>query len=377
MLYFLIIFDSLTNCNTNKKRTNMEKFKANGLPLLIGSLPMESHEEATKLVLENTPDIPLWVQLPGYQKEGMISQFLPGLPGFSDDIEKNILDTSKSSFDEEFLDFFEEYLSISEAGADIQTSRFALSGSRARGFVEFLKQIDAEDSSFKVLKGQVTGPITFGTAVKDENDKDIFYNDQLRDAAIKKLAMNARWQAHEFAKRGALPIIFLDEPALAGFGTSAYITITKEDVTQSIDEIVQEIHTQNGLAGVHVCANTQWDMLLDSTIDIISFDAFSYFDKFILYPELIKTYFGKGKILAWGIVPTHKSQVIAEQTTKSLVQLLNDQMDELHDKTGIDKKTIISQSFITPSCGTGSLDLDSAKKVLKLTKEVSQAFRLE
>ena len=45
--------------------------------------------------------------------------------------------------------------------------------------------------------------------------------------------------------------------------------------------------------------------------------------------------------------------------------------------TGIDKKTIISQSFITPSCGTGSLDLDSAKKVLKLTKEVSDAFRLE
>ncbi|MDM8536409.1 hypothetical protein QUF70_06635 [Desulfobacterales bacterium HSG17] len=355
----------------------METFKANGLPLLIGSLPMASHEEATKLVLENTPDIPLWVQLPGYKKEGMISQFLPGLPGFSDDIEKNILDTSKSSFDEEFLSFFEEYLSISETGADIQTSRFALSGSRAKGFVEFLKQIDAGDYSFKALKGQVTGPITFGTAVKDENDKNIFYNDQLRDAAIKKLAMNARWQASEFVKRGALPIIFLDEPALAGFGTSAYITITKEDVTQSIDEIVQEIHAQNGLAGVHVCANTQWDMLLDSTIDIISFDAFSYFDKFILYPELIKTYCGKGKMLAWGIVPTHKAQVIAEQTTQGLVQLLNDQMGELSNKTGIDKKTIISQSFITPSCGTGSLDLDSTKKVLQLTKEVSRAFRLE
>ena len=118
-------------------------------------------------------------------------------------------------------------------------------------------------------------------------------------------------------------------------------------------------------------------MLLDSKIDIISFDAFSYFDKFILYPELIKTYFNHGKIIAWGIVPTDKAEVIAEQTTKGLVQKLNDQMDELSGKTGIDKKTIISQSFITPSCGTGSLDLDSAKKVLKLTKEVSDAFRLE
>jgi len=35
----------------------------------------------------------------------------------------------------------------------------------------------------------------------------------------------------------------------------------------------------------------------------------------------------------------------------------------------------LAQAFITPSCGTGSLDLTSAKTVLKLTKEVSATFR--
>ncbi|MBW2654785.1 MAG: hypothetical protein JRC91_07590 [Deltaproteobacteria bacterium] len=338
----------------------MKNFKANGLPLLIGSLPMDSHEEAAKLVLDHTPDIPLWVQLPIHK---------------DDEIGKNLLDTSKPEFDEEFLAFFEEYLSITESGADIGTSLFALSGSRAKGFFEFLKQVDEKGSSFIALKGQVTGPITFGTAVKDENDKDIFYNDQLKDAAIKKLALNARWQAGEFSKRGVVPIIFIDEPALAGFGTSAYITITKEDVIQSIEEIIREIHAENGLAGVHVCANTEWDMLLGSHIDIISFDAYSFFDRFILYPEMIKTYLEQGKLLAWGIVPTSKPEVIAAQTTQGLAQMLHDQMNELSDKTGIDKATILAQAFITPSCGTGSLDLASAKTVLKLTKEVSATFR--
>jgi methionine synthase II (cobalamin-independent) len=353
----------------------MTDFKANALPLLIGSLPMDNHEKATKLVLDHTPDIPLWVQLPLYKEEGMINQFLPGLPGFTGEIEKNVLDTAKPGFDEEFIAYFEDYLSVSESGADVGASRFALSGSRAKGFFEFLRQIDEKGTPFTALKGQITGPITFGTAVKDENDKDIFYNDQLKDAAIKKLAMNARWQAKEFSKRGAIPIIFIDEPALAGFGTSAYITITKKDVTQSIEEIVLEIHAQNGLAGVHVCANTEWDMLLGSKIDIISFDAYSFFDKFILYPEMIRAYLDQGKILAWGIVPTAKAEVIAAQTTQGLVQLLHEQMDELSEKTGIDKKTIVSQSFITPSCGTGSLDLDSARTVLKLTREVSDSFR--
>ncbi|CCK82226.1 uroporphyrinogen decarboxylase/cobalamine-independent methonine synthase family protein [Desulfobacula toluolica] len=353
----------------------MKNFKANGLPLLIGSLPMDNHEKATKLVLDHTPDIPLWVQLPLYKEEGMIDQFLPGLPGFTGETGKSILDTSMPGFDEELIAYFEEYLAVCESATDLGASRFALSGKRGKGFFEFLKQVDEKKAPFIALKGQVTGPITFGTAVKDEQDKDIFYNDQLKDIAIKKLAMNARWQAAEFSKRGAVPIIFIDEPALAGFGTSAYITITKEDVTQSIDEIIQEIHAENGLAGVHVCANTEWDMLLESKLDIISFDAYSFFDKFILYPEMIKTYLDQGKLLAWGIVPTDKPEVISAQTTQKLTQMLHEQMDELSDKTGIDKETILSQVFITPSCGTGSLDLDSAKKVLKLTQEVSAEFR--
>ncbi|WP_300458093.1 hypothetical protein [Desulfobacula sp.] len=353
----------------------MENFKANGLPLLIGSLPMDNHEEATQLVLDHTPDIPLWIQLPIYREEGMIHQFLAGLPGFIEGNEKSVLDTSTPEFDEEFIAYFEDYLSVSESGADLGGSRFALSGTRGKGFFEFLKQVDEKETPFVALKGQVTGPITFGTAVKDEQGRDIFYNAQLKDAAIKKLAMNARWQAREFSKRGVVPIIFIDEPALAGFGTSAYITITKEDVTQSIEEIVQEIHAENGLAGVHVCANTEWDLLLGSNIDIISFDAYSFFDKFILYPEMIKAYLDLGKLLAWGIVPTDSAEVIAAQTTQGLVKRLHDQMDAVSNKTGIDKKTILSQAFITPSCGTGSLDLDAAKTVLKLTREVSAAFR--
>ena len=354
----------------------MKNFKANGLPLLIGSLPLSDLKEAVKLVLDYTPDIPLWVQLPCFPEEGMVPQFLEGFPGYVADSGKNLVDTAAPGFDEEMLSFFEEYLTLSESGADLASSRFALSGNRAKGFFEFLRQIDEQKGTFTALKGQITGPITFCTGVKDQDNKDIFYNDQLKDAAVKKLALNARWQAREFNKRGAVPIIFIDEPVLAGFGTSAYITITKEDVTGSIDEIVREIHAEDGLSGVHVCANTQWDMLLTAGIDIISFDAFAYFDRFILYPEEIRSFLGQGKILAWGIVPTLEPEIIPQQTSQGLAKLLTTQMDELAKKTGIDKKTILAQSFITPSCGTGSLSRELAESVLRMTKEVSEQLRM-
>lgn len=355
----------------------MKDFKANGLPLLIGSLPLEDHKEAVKLVLDYTPEIPLWVQLPGFPEEGMITQFLDGFPGFIDDLQKNLVDTSINSFDEDMLCFFEDYLTLSESGSDLTESRFALSGTRAKGFNEFLRQVDEKGSSFKALKGQITGPITFCTAVKDQDGRDIFYNEQLRDAAIKKLALNARWQASEFTKRGAVPIIFIDEPSLSGFGTSAYITITKEDVTRSFEEITLEIHAADGLAGVHVCGNTQWDILLNASIDIISFDAFAYFDRFILYPDAIRTFLSRGGILAWGIVPTLEPEKLEVQTTDSLIDLLSSHLEDLSKATGIDRKTILSQSLITPSCGAGSLSLDLTCKALELTRKVSDQFRID
>jgi hypothetical protein len=353
----------------------MKKFKPNALPVLIGSLPMNNHKEAAELIFEYTPEIPLWPQLPMFSEEGMMEQFMPGLPGLVQKGGKSYLDTTKSGFDEEYLAFFEEYLAVSEEGAEIKSSIFPFTPETGRGFKEFLTLIDeraAEQPGENIipcvaLKGQVTGPVTLGTAVKDQNDRSVFYNEQLREVLVKKLAMNAKWQAIEFKKRGFLPIIFIDEPSLAGFGTSAYITITKEDVTETIEEIVDAVHSEKGLSGVHVCANTQWDVLLESKIDVISFDAYAYFEKFILFPEDIKKYLERGSLLAWGIVPTHKEDEIEKATVEALFSKFETQIDHAQ-KIGLDKQMMLEQIFITPSCGTGSLSFKAAKKLVNLLK---------
>ena len=352
----------------------MEHFKADSLPVLIGSLPMDSHKEATELIFESTPEIPLWAQLPKYPEEGMMEQFLTGMPGLVKNEGGSFIDSTSEDFDAEMLSFFEEYLAVSSGSQSLEESRFVFTPETGKGFQEFLRQVDAAGKSFKALKGQVTGPVTFGTSVKDQNEKAIFYDDQLRDAVVKKIAMNAAWQAREFSGRGYQPIIFIDEPGLAGFGTSAFITITREDVQQAVNEVVEAVHSKGGIAGVHVCANTEWGLLLESEIDIISFDAYAYFDNFILFPDIIKKFLGRGGILAWGIVPTQNPEEIAAETVDSLMEKFEGQVEQF-EKIGVDRETLLNRLFITPSCGTGSIDLDSAKKVLTLTKELSERIR--
>ncbi len=349
-------------------------FQPESLPSLIGSLPMDNHDKATELVFKHTPEIPLWVQLPVYKEEGMINQFLPGIPGITKTADHTYIDTKKSTFDQEVVSFYEEYLAISEMGEDIENSRFALTKETAKGFFSFLSHLKSLKKQPVALKGQVTGPFTLATSLVDENKKAVFYDDQLRDIVIKQVAFKAKWQANQLKKFKIPVIIFFDEPALTGFGSSAFISITKEDVSACFCEVIAAVHSQKALTGIHVCANAEWPVILDSPVDIVSFDAYSFFDRFILYPDEIKKFLEAGKILAWGIVPTLSVDDLRKETAESIYEKWKEKA-QMIEKLGISLTTIKKQSLITPSCGTGSLKFADAVRVLELTSRVSEMIR--
>jgi methionine synthase II (cobalamin-independent) len=349
-------------------------FRPGGLAALIGSLPLADHVEACRLVLEYTPQIPLWIQLPAHKEEAMIAQFMPGLPGICSTGDRVYIDTDQDDFDNDLLKFYEDYMAVVEGHCDLSESRFVLSEDTARGFFVFVESLKRLSSPPVAVKGQVTGPFTFCTGISDQNKKAIIYDEQLKDAAVKLLALKSRWQVRQLSRFGCPVIIFFDEPALSGFGSSAFISISRDGIAQSLEEVIAAVHAEGGLAGVHVCANTDWSLVLDSAADIVSFDAYAYFDRFILYSEQIKEFLDAGKIIAWGMVPTLNPDELENATTESLVNQWKQKAAQV-EKLGIDSNQLISQSLITPSCGAGSLSTGLAIKALKLTQEISQQIR--
>ena len=344
-------------------------FTPNSLPTLIGSFPVSDHGEATSLVLSHTPEIPLWVQLPVHKNEGMVAQFVGGMPGLSRDGASVFIDAAGDNFENELVGFYEEYLGVTENGKSIEDTRFAVLKEDAPGFFELMNRIPSLESPAIAVKGQITGPFTFGTSVVDQNGRAIFYDDRLRDAMVKLLGLKACWQVRQLSQFGCPVILFFDEPALAGFGSSAFVSISKDEIIACFTEVIEAVHKEGGLAGIHVCANTEWPLILDSPADIVSFDAYGYFDRFILYPDPIRKHMAKGGILASGIVPTLSPDDIEKETADSLFIKWREQADTL-ESLGIDKSVIKAQTLITPSCGTGSLNLDQAVRVLELTREL-------
>lgn len=349
--------------------------RAAGLPTLIGSLPAASHREAMDWILQATPDIPLWPQLPALPQEGMLNQFTEGLPGIIESDEQTYFDTETESFSAEQLAFYEEYLKVNESPGELAASRFQTSRQRAAGLYLLAEQAAAAGSCFTALKGQITGPFTLLTGISDRNKKLGYYDPALRDIIVKGIAMRAAWQVSFLRETADIPVLlFIDEPALAGLGSSSFISISLEDIGQDLAEVTEAIHNAGGLAGVHVCANTDWNLLLSSAIDIISFDAYSFFDRFITCKNEIHKFLGRGGQIAWGIIPTGAAEMVEKESSDSLVARWEGQASLLAGN-GWDAGALLQQTIITPSCGTGSLPPELARKVLQLTREVSAELR--
>ncbi len=345
-----------------------------GRPMLIGSQPLEDHAQATRLVLAHVPEIPNWVQLPVFAQEGMVSQFATGLPGLTQGEGRTYVDSGAAGFDDQMLSFFEEFLAVVEERSPWETSRFALDARHARGFFELLSAVAAMPSKPFAVKGQITGPITFCTSLTDERRRAVFYNEALRDAAVKMLALKAGWQVRQLKTIGSPVILFIDEPALAGYGSSEFISISREDIIACLQEVIDMVHSLGALAGVHVCANTDWSLLLSSELDIVNFDAFGYFDKFVLYADPLKGFLHAGGCLAWGLVPTSPADVVAATTLEQVWGRWQEGVQAMA-ALGIDPPALRRQSFITPSCGTGSLPPKLSQKVLEMTQALSARVR--
>jgi hypothetical protein len=189
-----------------------EVFQPGCFATLIGSLPLADHGQATDLILEHTPEIPLWAQLPVHKEERMMAQSSSGLPGLCKDNGNVTVSTESENFDEQLLRFYEEYVGVLDGQIDLDASRFVLEADTARGFFELGKRLSDPAVVPIAVKGQITGPFTLGTGIVDQNKQAIFYNAQLRDAAVKLLAMKARWQVRRLLRFKQPVLIFVDEP---------------------------------------------------------------------------------------------------------------------------------------------------------------------
>ncbi len=317
----------------------------------IGSLPLLDAREAVNYVIEKFPYMPYWPQLPKTgPAESMYLQFMNGFP--RDGRESLVL--HEQGIEQVLADYLDGRTLLPERDA-------------AKGLYYLLDHV-TETTRPRFIKGQVTGPISMGLQARDRKGRPALYDRGLQQAICAQLSMHARGQAEALSSVGMDVIISIDEPYLTTLGSGFFAY----DSAMAEEYIVSVLRSISCSRALHCCGNTDWSMVLGLPLDIISFDAYGYWEQFCAYAPEIRTFLERGGYIAWGMVPS--TEDINRVTAVSIGEQFIGILRTLSQK-GLDPFLVVDRSILTPSCGLGSLTPGEARKAISMLQDLQAYLR--
>ncbi|MGI5916953.1 MAG: methionine synthase [Anaerolineae bacterium] len=336
-------------------------FEPGWYPFALGSLPHTDVGRAWELVWQRFLHIPGWPQLPRRSYlENMYVQFSERFPGI-------VLDdrTAYVSRDRDLgRDLEQLYLAYLEN--DLEHGR--IGGTYAAGLERLRRGGVVLSPALVAMRGQVTGPVSWGLTTVDENQRPILYDEILADAVGKHLRLKAAWQERELQRTAPHTIMMIEEPYMASFGSS-FVALRRNQVIGLLEEVFSGLQ---GIKGIHCCGNTDWSILLNTSVDILSLDAYDYGRALVRYAEDVTRFLERGGIIAWGIVPA--GMVVESENVETLVARLHRTIDRLVE-AGVPREAILKAGMITPSCGLAALTPALAERIYDLTVGVAREMR--
>lgn len=326
----------------------------------IGSLPHSDPVEACRVIFDSV-DIPFWPQLPRKSfLELMVPQYSEAFPFIK--IEGEHIHIVKD-VEQEAIAFFYEAIGRREG--------FPISEQYASGLYAFIEILKKNKQKLSAVKGQITGPLTFTLSLTDNQKRPSYFDEEVRELALELLKGKAYWQIETLRSYAEEVLIFIDEPILSALGTSTYIGVNTAEASRLLSELINHIKNSGAIAGIHCCSKANWSLVLSSQPDVLNFDAYFFGDTLTIYPKEIKEFVDKGGFIAWGIVPT--TSEIKKVTLTDLREQLERGLFSL-EKIDIPKDKLRKQILLTPSCGTGSMEVNDALKVFSLLKELRDSY---
>ncbi|MFC2002677.1 hypothetical protein ACFLV4_01840 [Chloroflexota bacterium] len=297
----------------------------------MGIMPHTDVGKALKLTLGL--DIPFWPQLPNVSfYEDMYAQTSENFPGIVVDPDSEKASFSAARFEEELSDY-------SQRMADPET--FALSQRYSAVFHQFLSE-NLQD--YPAIRGQVTGPVSFGFRVTDEDSRPIIYNDGVRALLLDFIKRKVNRQYQQLKEKNQNAFVWLDEPGLGWVfsGLSGY------DDVQARQDYQSFLAGVDGPRALHLCANVNLPYLLGLGVELLSFDAYQIEVMPKGYASAVADFLRGGGIISWGIVPTDL-EGLSKETPATLASLLTSYWEVVSRNTGLSAKVIAEQSLIAPA----------------------------
>jgi len=334
-------------------------FSPNCQTTAMGIMPHQDIERALEVAL--SLDIPFWPQLPKVSFfEDMYVQALENFPGAR-------IDSAHQKINFDLSRFYEELPSYFEKADDPQTFRLTKEFS-----LVYHRFLERDLSRYSAIRGQMISPISLGLKIVDENQKSIIYHDEVREVLFDFIQKKVNQQFRELRQKNPNAFVWVDDPGLA----LIFSALSGYNEFQAKNDLDRFLEGLEGPKGVHLCAKPDWDFLLKSKMEILSFDSFNCGVVIINYLSL-KDFVDRGGIISWGIVPTY-TELLEQETIDSLLEKLETFWEDL-SRRGVDRKRLLRQSLLAPAtCNLLNPDKEkTVEKAFEVLKGLSKKIRMK
>jgi hypothetical protein len=218
-------------------------------------------------------------------------------------------------------------------------------------------------------------PISLGLKVVDQDQKAIIYHDEVREVLVDFIQKKVNFQVQELRTKNPRAFVWLDDPGLG----LIFNALSGYNEVHARDDLDRLLNGLEGPRGIHLCARPDWDFLLHSRIEILSFDSFTCGATIVHYPSL-RDFLSRGGIVSWGIVPTY-TELLEKESVESLMERLESFWEDLV-REGVEKEHLLRQSLLAPAtCNLLNPDrektVETAFGVLKeLSARIREKYRL-
>jgi hypothetical protein len=297
----------------------------------MGIMPHTDVAHALELVF--SLDIPFWPQLPRVSfYEDMYAQLSEGFPGIAVNVPEQRVEFDTARFREELNTYARR---LEDAAG------FALS---PRYSVVFHRFLERDLSGYTAIRGQSTGPVSFGFKIVDENLKPIIYNDEVRPLLFDFVQRKVNIQYRQLVAKNPNAFVWVDEPGLGW----VFNSLSGYNDLRAKDDYRDFLSGIEGPKALHLCANVNLPYLLDLGMDILSFDAYQLGSMPRAYAEAVAGFLRRGGVLSWGVVPTD-STALSQETPVTLARRLSGYWRVISENTGIPTDLIARRALIAPA----------------------------
>ena len=300
--------------------------KLNFRNLPIANLPYEDVNACKQMMLRLYENIPYLAELPKIDPNDNITlRTVENIPGIVYKDKKLIVEDYTTS---SFMKSLQILDRVFNATDDSELDNYPSSSPFWEMYTEMLKRIQPQYTIIRLL-----GPFSLADSIFNINTVSILREKSYRKYIIQAIGVKALWFMKKIKSISPnTKVIFLfEEQQLYKFGNIKrnHEDITKELIVSLFTKLFQKIQKSGGLVGVQSFEKCNWSILLESNINLISFDAYNNPSSLNIIAEKLAHFLARGGYINWGIVPVNNENSIKALNIDFVYKLFTKAMEDL------------------------------------------------